>query len=138
MSQQPPNPYKSPISESERVDDRSYMARRAQVLYFCAAAYFLHVLAIWGIACFHEVHTGSELKPCYRFIADTYGATGLLGVAALFAMIPALAYLFLGWFLARSTTSEKSWATTSHVAQYSLGVTLFADVVLGLPVFTTG
>ena len=138
MSPRPPNPYRSPEFESQRIHDRSYAARRAQVLGFSVAAYVLHILAIWGIACFHEVHTGAELKPCYRFIADTYGATGLLGVAALFAMIPALAYLSLGWFFARSTTSERSWTTTCHVAQYSLGVTLFADVVLGLPVFTTG
>ncbi len=132
------NPYRSPESESERNDDRSYFARRAQVLQFGVAAYVLHILAIWGIICFHEAHTGSELKPCYRFIADTCGAAGLLGVAALFAMLPAISYFFLGRFLARLTISEKSWTIISHVAQYSLGATLCADVVLGLSIFTTG
>ena len=125
------------MSKPAAINDRVYARRRVEILVFCAVAYVLHILAIWGIACFHEVHVGAELKPWYRFVVDTYGTIGLLGIATLFAMIPTVAFLLLGWSLARSVRSKWSWEVICLSAKASLIGTLVADIALGLPVFTT-
>ncbi|TWU52040.1 hypothetical protein Poly59_36370 [Rubripirellula reticaptiva] len=133
----PGNPYKPP-STLLGVNASSPFWNRWDILIFCAIAYSLHVLALWGIACFHDAHVGAELREPFRSIKVHYGAVGLLGVALVYALLPAAAYLGICLVMNTVFRSRKTAARGFQILQGSLAVTLVADLILGLPLFTTG
>lgn len=84
------NPYATPEIEP-RIPPSS--ERRRSIVAFCLSAYALHVVVLWGVACFHDVHTGSTLRQPFATISATYGWRGLLGVALIYAVVPVAIYL---------------------------------------------
>ena len=131
------NPYASPQADLDK-EPQPDAKRGWDILVFCVTAYTLHVLALWGIACFHDAHIGSELREPFKAITHAFGWTGLLGVALVYAMAPAGLYGLCLSIVNHYVQSNKMWSKAMSIVQWSLGPTLVADGVLGLPLFTTG
>ncbi len=93
---------------------------------------------LWGIACYHDAHVESELKPTFKLIVENFGWTGLLGVAMVYALLPAGIYAFSLKLLERWATTDNAWYWTMFLAQSSIAPGLVVDGILGLPLFTTG
>ena len=107
---------------------------------FFIATYVLHSLTLWGTACFHHFHNGSELNVGMQSVVDRFGLGGLLFVAAVFAWVPTLAYIVI-----LAAANRRLWKTRPLVYRFlivglkgSLGLTLVLDVIVGLKLFTTG
>lgn len=131
------NPYEPPSSGPVK-EVPQLVNRLKHTIVFCTVAYALHAFALWGIAVFLDAHNGFELREPFRSISQDFGARGLLGVALIYAIIPACAY-FAGLMLfGRFIQSDRVWSMALNIAQWSLGATLAADGILGLPLFTTG
>jgi hypothetical protein len=131
------NPYEPPSSVDEH-EEPQRANRLKHILVFCTVAYALHVLALWGIACFHDAHNNFELREPFSSISTDFGARGLFGVALIYAFVPAFAYFACLMLLGRLIRSDRSWSMLMDIVHCSLGATLAADGVLGLSLFTTG
>ena len=129
------NPYAAPQTESEKTPIEK---SRWRIITFCLTAYSLHVLALWGIACFHDAHVGSELKQPFNAISATFGWVGLLGVAMVYAMVPTVAYGVCFLTISQFAKTTSTWSKVLSIAQWSLVPGLVVDGILGLPLFTKG
>ena len=113
-------------------------SRLWSIVVFCTIAYTLNVLALWGIALFHEAHTGSELREPFQSIFAKFGAGGLLAVALVYAIVPGVGFAVLSAMLNRFAKSQKAWEAAWGILSTLLMVNFVIDGILGLPLFTTG
>ena len=90
-----------------------------------------------GYCRFHDAHPGSTLKPVFESITTTYGRVGLLEVALVYAIAPATVYLIAGTVAAKKIIPNQRWRLAMDVYIFSLGPTLFLDIIFGLKLFTT-
>lgn len=131
------NPYiPTPSAESELATARR--SRTAGILIFCAMAYGMNVLALWGIASFHESNIHTELRTPFRSIFDAYGSFGLLTVALIYSVVPAAGFATLACVLSRYARTDKAWDSALALLSALIGANLVIDVMLGIPLFTTG
>lgn len=104
----------------------------------CISAYALHVLVLWGTIWFHEVSSESELREPFRTITDYYGNLGLFAIGAVYAIVPALMFAAVAYWIYRQFNSEEAWESGMNVYAVVLSASLVVDLMLGVPLFTTG
>ncbi len=101
-------------------------------------AYVLNALALWGIALFHEAHTGSDLREPFRTIFAQFGSGGLLVVALIYAIVPGVGFAALAALSSRLAKTQKAWNAAWRIQATLLMVCIVLDGILGIPLFTTG
>ena len=86
----------------------------------------------------HELKGGVSPILASRWIADYYGNLGLFAIGAVYAIFPALLFAATAWWMHRRSKTIEAWQSGMKVYYTVLGASLCIDVVLGLPLFTTG
>ncbi len=89
-----------------------------------------------GDCMFSRCTQGFRTQGTVQYDHPRFRWTGLLGVALVYAMAPAGAYGVCLSIVNHYVRSEKNWSKAMSIVEWSLGPTLAADGVLGLPLFT--
>jgi hypothetical protein len=132
------NPYK-PTPHRHGRKRFKLVGRPREAVIYVVLAYLTNILVLWGVACFHAAQRTFELKASFKAIFESYGATGLLCVAVVYAVIPAVGCALVELLAAQCIRSDRAWSrVVDTLRPASLSVSLAADVVLGFSLFTNG